>query len=70
MILNNVKIVYSEFSFLPKWYRHPIKWLRWKRLMSKVELGGNITIQYTPPQQPNPFYQPSEIEKKTIDKLK
>ena len=64
-----MKVVYSEFSFMPTWYRHPIMWFRMKRLLNKIEIGGDITVQYTPPQQPNPFWQKSEVEDNTIDKL-
>lgn len=55
--------VIDESSDWPvfKWWRNPIKWYRWRKVM-KIAGRNTGAILETTPQQPNPFWKKSDLE--------
>lgn len=57
------RIYFDETAYWPsyKWWRNPIKWYKWRKMMKKLT-RKTFDAQWTPP-SPNPFWKKSDLEK-------
>lgn len=44
-----------------KWWRNPIKWYQWRKVLKTAYKNTKIVLQTTPV-QPNPFWKKSDLE--------
>lgn len=53
----------DEASELPnyKWWRNPVKWYKWRKVLKIADKNTKFVLQTTP-QEPNPFWKKSELE--------
>lgn len=56
-------VAYSEASDWPiySWWRNPIKWYKWRKILKSMSKKSKAVF-YSTPQQPNPFWKKSDLE--------